>query len=120
MWFEEDHVSLFAGKRQVLKCTTWGFPTPSIKWLKDGVVLAEWNAYGSYPMPRKDVLRNSILYFLRTPTRMDGKTVHEVHFYNLELGHAGNYTCEAKNNYYTRRRNITVYVSCMNFTFNCT
>ena len=44
-----------------------------------------------------------------------GRQEIELLFFNVELGHAGNYTCQAQNKYNTRRRNLTLTVSCKFF-----
>ena len=118
MWFEEKRVSLFVGKGKVLKCHTLGSPTPSVKWLKGGKelrALTDMKHGGHYPKSLQDDFNNTFSFGSvesRGPRGSRGTIISTLKFSTLELGHAGTYTCEVRNTYYTRRQSITVSVSC--------
>ena len=41
-----------------------------------------------------------------------------LHFSELNIRHAVNFTCEAKNEYHTKRRNVQVSITCKGAPFN--
>ena len=98
--FDQSSASLFAGGSYVFKCRTWGIPSPSataVKWMRNGQELKDGDFNGTISIGGRGVV---------------GLITHELHFYNVDSVHDGNYTCESRNKYYTRRRNLRVLVSC--------
>ncbi|XP_078371879.1 receptor-type tyrosine-protein phosphatase F-like isoform X3 [Oculina patagonica] len=97
--FDESSVSLFAGESHVINCYTWSVPSSSVKWLRNGQELEHGDLNGTVNVS-----------LLRVAD--EERITLELHFSKVDSGHAGNYTCEARNKYNTRRQNLTVMVSC--------
>ena len=98
---DNSHVSQFVAERRVnLTCHIGGSPPPSVKWLINGKELRDGD------LNRTITIRDNRVH------GKFGRNTHELLIYNIQLKHAGNYTCEARNKYYTRRRNILVTCSC--------
>ncbi|KAL9972475.1 hypothetical protein ACROYT_G018783 [Oculina patagonica] len=95
--FDQKRASLFAGKSHVLKCYTWGIPSPDVKWMRNGRELKRGDLNGTVSTREYGVV---------------GLITIELHFSSVQSVHDGNYTCEARNKYNTKRRNLTVLVSC--------
>lgn len=106
-WFDDDHVSQFVGKTQILTCHVGGSPSPIVKWLKDGEEIKHDDFNGTI------AIRDNRQY------GMFGNNTHEVLLDSVELKHDGIYTCEVRNRYFVRRRNISVLASCKLLKFNC-
>ena len=86
----EGILSLFAGENRSFYCFVEGLPPPTVRWLKNNKILKE----------RKS---------------QQGKYLADLalDFPELDLHHAGNYTCEASNNNtITNKSTILVTVSC--------
>ena len=96
----ESHVNRFVGERQILTCHVVGTPTPNVTWLRNGKVLRDGD------FNRTVRIRDNTLYGAL------GGQIHKLLLDNVQREHSGNYTCEAKNKYFTRRRNAVVAASC--------
>ena len=86
----EGILSLFAGENRSVYCFVEGRPPPTVRWLKNNKILKE----------RKS---------------QQGKYLVDLalDFPEVDLHHAGNYTCEASNdNTITKKSTILVTVSC--------
>lgn len=86
----EGILSLFAGENRSFYCFVEGLPPPTVRWLKNNKILKE----------RKS---------------QQGKHLADLalDFPELDLHHAGNYTCEtSNNNTITNKSTILVTVSC--------
>ena len=93
----EDTGFLFAGRKAVLHCNAEGWPLPTVKWLVKGKQLRDGDLNQTISLT-EEKLREQISLSL--------------HFSNVKVLHAGNYTCEARNKYREKRRNIQVSISC--------
>lgn len=100
--FDQNRASLFAGGSHVLKCHTWGIPSPAVKWMRNGQELKDGDLNGTISLGEHGVV---------------GLITIELHFSNVQSAHNGNYTCESRNKYNTKRLNLTVLVSCTSFSF---
>ena len=96
--FDKSRVSLFAGVSHVLNCHTLGIPSSAVKWLKNGQALKRGDFNGTISVVK---------------SASEGRITLGLYFSSVEHGHSGSYTCEAQNKYNTRRRNLTVLISCM-------
>ena len=86
----EGILSLFAGENRSVYCFVEGLPPPTVRWLKNNKILKE----------RKS---------------QQGKNLVDLalDFPEVDLHHAGNYTCEASNyKITTKKRSILVTVTC--------
>ena len=95
--FHKSRVSLFAGESYTLDCRAWGIPPPAVKWLRNGQELLKRDLNGTISIAGGAAEKEITL---------------KLQFSNVEPQHAGNYTCEARNKYNKRKRNLTVLVSC--------
>ena len=90
-------MQLFAGRKAVIFCNVTGWPLPTVKWLMNGMELkdGDLNISVSLKEAKNAESINSSLQFSE-----------------VDIRHAGFFSCEAKNKYLTRRRNIQVSVTC--------
>lgn len=86
--------------RQILTCHVTSTSTPAVTWLRSGIVLRDGDLNGTIRI-RHNVVSGAF-----------GERVHELLLDTLQLEHSGNYTCEARNKYHARRRNIVVTAFC--------
>ena len=93
----QDVSFLFGVRKAVLTCIASGWPLPIVKWLMNGEKLTngDVNQTISLKEEKDDKQLNSSLYI-----------------FEANMKHAGNFTCEAKNKYHTKRRHIQVSVTC--------
>ena len=98
--FDKDHVSQFVGKPQVLTCYSTGSPLPEIKWLRNGKELHSGDLNETVTL-RYDGINVEL-----------GKQAHQLVISNVQPDHVGNYTCEGRNKYFTRRQDILLTSSC--------
>ena len=93
----EDSVQLFVGRKAVVFCNVTGWPPPTVKWLMNG-----------------KELKNGFLNISVSPE--EGKKAKSInsslHFSEVDIRHAGFFSCEAENMYHTKKRNIQVSVTC--------
>lgn len=93
----EDSVQLFVGREAVIFCNVTGWPSPTVKWLMNGMELKDGD------------LNNSV-------SLKGGKKAESInsslHFSEVDMRHAGFFSCEAENKYLTKKRNIQVSVTC--------
>lgn len=99
--FDKNRISPFVGMRQILTCHVTGTSTPTVTWLKSGIVLRDGDLNGTIR------IRNNVV------SGAFGERIHELLLDTVQLEHSGNYTCEARNKYHARRRNIVVTASCI-------
>lgn len=95
--FDENPVSLFVDGSHILNCYVRGIPSSAVKWKRNGRDLSHGDLNGTVSMSG---MRNTTL------------TTMKLHFSKVGREHEGQYTCEAQNKYNTRRRNVTILVSC--------
>ena len=93
----DDTGFLFAGRKAVLHCNAAGWPLPTVEWLMNGKQL-------------KDGDLNDTVYLVEKQLREH--ITLSLHFSDFQLRHSGNFTCEAKNKYHEKRRNVHVLISC--------
>ena len=86
--------------RQILTCHVTGSSTPTVTWLRSGIALRDGDLNGTIR------IRNNVV------SAAFGERIHELLLDTVQLEHSGNYTCEARNKYHARRRNIVVTASC--------
>ena len=98
--FDKDHVSQFVGKPQVLTCYSTGSPLPEVKWLRNGKELHSGDLNETVTL-RYDGMNVEL-----------GKQAHQLVISNVQPDHVGNYTCEGRNKYFTRRQDILLTSSC--------
>ena len=98
--FDKNHISQFVGMRQILACYVTGTSTPTVTWLRSGIVLRDGDLNGTIR------IRNNVV------SGAFGERIHELLLDTVQLEHSGNYTCEARNKYHGRRRNIVVTAFC--------
>lgn len=94
----EDSVLLFVGREAVIFCNVTGWPPLTIKWLMNGTELKDGDLNISVSLIKEGKKAESIKSSL--------------HFSEVDLRHAGFFSCEAENNYRTKKRNIKVSVTC--------
>ena len=87
---------MFAGKKQDFNCTASGWPLPKVKWLMNGTELKDGDMNQTIYLKNKTVGDNLILTLA---------------IFDVDLRHAGEYTCEATNNYGTNNRSMSVTAS---------
>ena len=95
--FDENPVSLFVDGSHILNCYVRGIPNPDVKWKRNGRYLSHGDLNGTVSM---------------SATANTKLTTVKLHFSKVGREHDGHYTCEAQNKYNTRRRNVTILVSC--------
>lgn len=95
--FDANPVSLFVDGSHILNCYVRGLPSPVVKWKRNGREISHGDLNGTVSISG---MANAIL------------TTVKLHFSKVGREHDGNYTCEAQNKYNTRRRNVTILVSC--------
>ena len=98
--FDKNQISPFVGMRQILTCHVTGTSTPTVTWLRSGIVLRDGDLNGTIR------IRNNVV------SGAFRERIHELLLDTVQLEHSGNYTCEARNKYRARRRNIVVTASC--------
>lgn len=98
--FDKNHISQFVGMRQILTCYVTSSSTPSVTWLRSGIVLRDGDLNGTVR------IRNNVV------SGAFGERIHELLLDRVQLEHSGNYTCEVRNKYHVRRRNIVVTAFC--------
>ena len=98
--FDKDHVSQFVGKAQVLTCHSTGSPLPEVKWLRNGKELHSGDLNETVTL-RYDGMNVEL-----------GTQAHQLVISNVQPDHVGNYTCEGRNKYFTRRQDILLTSSC--------
>ena len=99
--FEKNLIFQFVGLRQILTCHVMGTPKPTVTWLRNGIKLGDCDLNGTVR------IRNNVV------SGAFGERIHELLLDTVQLEHSGNYTCEARNKYHARRRNIVVTASCI-------
>lgn len=104
--FDEDHISQFVGKPQVLTCYSTGSPLPEVKWLRNGNELHDGDLNETVTLRYDGLIVKS------------GKQAHHLVISNVQPDHGGNYTCEGRNKYFTRRQDILLSCSCK-YMFLC-
>ena len=93
----EDAASLFAGGNYAFECITAGRPLPTVTWLMNG----------------KELKGGEMNQTIVLEEKSEGDHLNvTLHISDVELRHAGNYTCEAVNKYSMKARNNLVTVSC--------
>ena len=95
--FDENPVSIFVDASHILNCYVRGLPSPVVKWKRNGRDLSHGDLNGTVSISGT---ANTML------------TTMKLHFSKVGREHEGHYTCEAQNKYNTRRRNVTILVSC--------
>jgi len=98
--FDKNHISQFVGMRQILTCHVTSTSAPTVTWLRSGIVLRDGDLNGTIR------IRNNVV------SGAFGERVHELLLDTLQLEHFGNYTCEVRNKYHARRRNIVLTAFC--------
>ena len=98
--FEKNLIFQFVGLRQIVTCHVMGTPKPTVTWLRNGIKL------GDGDLNRTVRIRNNVV------SGAFGDQIHELLLDTAQLEHSGNYTCEARNKYHARQRNIVVTVIC--------
>ena len=98
--FEKNLIFQFVGLRQILTCHVMGTPKPTVTWLRNGIKLGDGDLNGTVR------IRNNVV------SGAFGDQIHELLLDTAQLEHSGNYTCEARNKYHARQRNIVVTVIC--------
>ena len=93
----DDVTSLFAGRIVGFDCVTSGWPLPTVKWLMNGKELKDGDNDHTVVVERK-IKGNHLNLSLAIS--------------DVDIAHAGNYTCQATNKFRTKRRDILVTVSC--------
>lgn len=90
-------VSFFVGRNAVISCNVTGWPLPKVKWFMNGMEVRDGDL--------------NLSVYLQEEKRAE-KINSSLHFSELDKLHAAYFTCEAKNKFFTRRRNIQVSVTC--------
>ena len=98
--FKKNLIFQFVGLRQILTCHVMGTPKPTVTWLRNGIRLGDGDLNGTVR------IRNNVV------SGAFGDQIHELLLDTAQLEHSGNYTCEARNKYHARGRNIVVTVIC--------
>ena len=98
--FEKNLIFQFVGLRQIVTCHVMGTPKPTVTWLRNGIKLGDGDLNGTVR------IRNNVV------SGAFGDQIHELLLDTAQLEHSGNYTCEARNKYHARQRNIVVTVIC--------
>ena len=82
---------------------TTGWPVPTVTWLMNGKELKDGDMNQTIALEKNS----------------EGDQFNlSLHILDVDLRHAGNYTCEATNNKYrSKRRNVLVTVSCKRLLF---
>lgn len=94
----EDSVQLFVGREAVIFCNVTSRTPLTVKWLMNGTELKDGDLNISVSLIKEGKKAESIKSSL--------------HFSEVDIRHAGFFSCEAKNNYHTKKRNIQVSVTC--------
>ncbi|KAJ7385106.1 hypothetical protein OS493_017474 [Desmophyllum pertusum] len=105
---DEDVRSLLVGRKNVLQCIVSGWPRPAVKWLMNGKELRNGDLNQTVSLEEEEI---------------DGEQFSlSLHFseLNIRARHAVNFTCDAKNKYHTKRRDIQVSITCPPTLFKLT
>lgn len=94
----EDSVQLFVGREAVIFCNVTSRTPLTVKWLMNGTELKDGDLNISVSLIKEGKKAENIKSSL--------------HFSEVDIRHAGFFSCEAKNKYYTKKRNIQVSVTC--------